>query len=174
MPRRPGGAMQFLAVSALALSAPHQNHRECTPLRLQRFNLLPIRNLADLIFAFELHRRLSAANSCITSIAAHPGRGLTDLGRSVSPGFRIMMSLPDHCSNPLKPGLCHLLFAATNPNAKKGGYYGPDGRNEAKGYQTAAFEPVVIKDATVGRRLWDESERITDAIRSFRAFHRHL
>ena len=28
--------------------------------------------LADLIFAFELHRRLSAANSCIASIAAHP------------------------------------------------------------------------------------------------------
>jgi hypothetical protein len=25
------------------------------------------------IFAFELHRRLSAANSCIASIAAHPG-----------------------------------------------------------------------------------------------------
>jgi hypothetical protein len=38
----------------------------------------------------------------------------------------------------------------------------PDGRNEAKGNPTAAFEPVVARDATVGRRLWDESERVTD------------
>ena len=37
--------------------------------------------LADLIFAFELHRRLSAANSCIASIAVHPGWALTDIGR---------------------------------------------------------------------------------------------
>jgi hypothetical protein len=33
---------------------------------------------------------------------------------------------------------------------------------EAKGKPTAAFEPAVTKDATVGRRLWDESERVTD------------
>ena len=49
--------------------------------------------LADLIFASELHRRLSAANSCIASVAAHPGWALTDIGRSVSQGFRILMKL---------------------------------------------------------------------------------
>ena len=49
--------------------------------------------LADLIFAFELHRRLSAANSCIASIAAHPGWALTDIGRSTGLGFRILMKL---------------------------------------------------------------------------------
>jgi len=59
-------------------------------------------------------------------------------------------------------GSLPLLFAATSPNARKGGYYGPDGRGEAKGNPTAAFEPAVTKDATVGRRLWDESERLTD------------
>jgi NAD(P)-dependent dehydrogenase (short-subunit alcohol dehydrogenase family) len=117
--------------------------------------------LADLIFAFELHRRLSAANSCIASIAAHPGWAVTDLGRYVSRGFRIMMKLARPLYQSAEAGSLPLLFAATSPNARKGGYYGPDGRREAKGNPTAAFEPVVTKDATVGRRLWDESERVT-------------
>jgi NAD(P)-dependent dehydrogenase (short-subunit alcohol dehydrogenase family) len=119
--------------------------------------------LADLVFAFELHRRLSAANSCIASVAAHPGWALTDLGRSVSPGFRIMMKLARPLYQSAEAGSLPLLFAATSPNARKGGYYGPDGRNEAKGNPAAAFEPAVTKDATVGRRLWDESERVTGA-----------
>ena len=118
--------------------------------------------LADLIFAFELHRRLSAANSCIASIAAHPGWALTDLGRSVSRGLRIMMKLAQPMFQSAEAGSLPLLFAATSPNARKGGYYGPDGWNEAKGNPTAAFEPVVAKDATVGRRLWEESERVTE------------
>jgi NAD(P)-dependent dehydrogenase (short-subunit alcohol dehydrogenase family) len=117
--------------------------------------------LADLIFASELHRRLSAANSCIASIAAHPGWALTDLGRSVSSGFRIVMKLSRPLFQSAEAGSLPLLFAATSPNAQRGGYYGPDGRGEAKGNPTAAFEPAVIKDAAVGRRLWDESERVT-------------
>ena len=118
--------------------------------------------LADLIFAFELHRRLSAANSCITSIAAHPGFALTDLGRSVSRGFRIVMKLSRPLFQSAEAGSLPLLFAATSPDARKGGYYGPDGRNEAKGNPTTAFEPVLARNATVGRCLWGESERITD------------
>jgi NAD(P)-dependent dehydrogenase (short-subunit alcohol dehydrogenase family) len=118
--------------------------------------------LADLIFAFELHRRLSAANSCIASIAAHPGWALTNIGRSVSPGFRILMKLSRPLFQSAEAGSLPLLFAATSPNARKGGYYGPDGRGETKGNPTAAFEPAVTKDVAVGRRLWDESERVTE------------
>jgi NAD(P)-dependent dehydrogenase (short-subunit alcohol dehydrogenase family) len=118
--------------------------------------------LADLIFAFELHRRLSAANSCIASIAAHPGWALTDIGRYVSRGFRIAMKLSRPMFQSAEAGSWPLLFAATSPNARKGGYYGPDGWMEAKGNPTAAFEPVVTKSATVGRCLWDETERVTD------------
>ena len=118
--------------------------------------------LADLIFAFELHRRLSAANSCIASIAAHPGWALTDIGRSVSRGFRILMKLTRPLWQSAEAGSLPLLFAATSPNARKGAYYGPDGWAEAKGSPTAAFEPAVTKNATVGRRLWDESERVID------------
>jgi NAD(P)-dependent dehydrogenase (short-subunit alcohol dehydrogenase family) len=118
--------------------------------------------LADLIFACELHRRLSAANSRIASIAAHPGWALIDIGRSVSRGFRILMKLSRPLWQSAEAGSLPLLVAATSPHARKGGYYGPDGRREAKGNPTAVFEPVVTKDAAVGKRLWDESERVTD------------
>jgi hypothetical protein len=73
-----------------------------------------------------------------------------------------MMKLSRPMWQSAEAGSLPLLFAATSPNARRGGYYGPDGRNEAKGNPTAAFEPVITKDATVGRRLWDESERVTD------------
>jgi NAD(P)-dependent dehydrogenase (short-subunit alcohol dehydrogenase family) len=116
--------------------------------------------LADLIFAFELDRRLRAANSCIASIAAHPGWALTDIGRYASRGLRFMMKLSQPLFQSAEAGALPLLFAATSPNARKGGYYGPDGQNERKGNPSAAFEPAVTKDATVGRRLWDESERV--------------
>jgi NAD(P)-dependent dehydrogenase (short-subunit alcohol dehydrogenase family) len=79
--------------------------------------------LADLIFASELHRRLSAANSCIAGIAAHPGWALTDLGRSVSRGFRILMKLSRPLYQSAEAGSLPLLFAATSPNARRGGYY---------------------------------------------------
>jgi hypothetical protein len=73
-----------------------------------------------------------------------------------------MMELSRPMWQSAEAGSLPLLFAATSPNARRGGYCGPDGRNEAKGNPTAAFEPVITKDATVGRRLWDESERVTD------------
>jgi hypothetical protein len=117
--------------------------------------------LADLIFAFELHRRLSAANSRIASIAAHPGWALTDIGRYAGLGLRMLMKLSRSRWQSAEAGSWPLLFAATSPDARKGGYYGPDGRGEAKGNPAAAFDPAVTKDVTVGRRLWDESERVT-------------
>jgi NAD(P)-dependent dehydrogenase (short-subunit alcohol dehydrogenase family) len=118
--------------------------------------------LADLIFAFELHRRLSGANSHIASIAAHPGWALTDIGRYASRGLRFLMTIRRPRFQSAEAGSLPLLFAATSPDARKGGYYGPDGRGEAKGNPAAAFELTVTKDAAVGRRLWDESERLTN------------
>ena len=118
--------------------------------------------LADLIFAFELHRRLSAANSRIASIASHPGWALTDIGRYAGLGLRILMKLSRPRWQSAEAGSLPLLFAATSPDARKGGYYGPDDRGEAKGNPAAAFEPPVTRDANVGRRLWEESERVTN------------
>jgi hypothetical protein len=62
-------------------------------------------------------------------------------------GFRILMKLARPLYQSAEAGSLPLLFAATSPNARKGGYYGPDGWAEANGSPAAAFEPAVTKNA---------------------------
>jgi hypothetical protein len=45
--------------------------------------------------------------------------------------------------------------------AVAGGYYGPDGFAELKGYPTIAPVPKRALDEALAKRLWVESERLT-------------
>lgn len=117
--------------------------------------------LACLMFAFELQRRSDAAGWGITSIAAHPGVSRTDLlhngpGRSSIHG-RIRSWLP-FLFQPVERGALPTLFAATSPDAQPGGYYGPDGFAEIRGYPKAAKVPPQALDRAVAARLWHLSE----------------
>jgi len=87
--------------------------------------------LADLIFALELQRKLTAAHSPILSTAAHPGYANTNLQTS-GPGadnlsMTIMTGLMRGLSQDAPQGALPTLFAAVSPSVKPGGYYGPDG-----------------------------------------------
>ena len=53
------------------------------------------------------------------------------------------------------------LMAATDPAAKPGGYYGPQGFMELRGAPGEASPPVQALDLTVARRLWDISEELS-------------
>jgi NAD(P)-dependent dehydrogenase (short-subunit alcohol dehydrogenase family) len=125
--------------------------------------------LADSLFAFELHRRLTAVNSPIIVTSAHPGYAITNLQTS-GPGEQ--KGLVGLLSAILKPVLSHdathgalpTLFAATSPDAAAGGYYGPDGLFELKGYPVAVAVPALARDTAVAARLWKEAERLTDTV----------
>jgi hypothetical protein len=58
-------------------------------------------------------------------------------------------------------GALPTLYAAVAAEAAAGGYYGPDGFAELKGYPTAAPIPKSALDEAVAKRLWVESERLT-------------
>ncbi len=58
-------------------------------------------------------------------------------------------------------GALPTLYAGVAAEAVAGGYYGPDGFAEAKGYPRAAPIPKSALDETVAKRLWLESERLT-------------
>jgi hypothetical protein len=62
---------------------------------------------------------------------------------------------------PAAQGALPTLFAATAPDAKGGGYYGPNGLNETRGFPTAAKIPPQAEDASVAARLWAVSEGLT-------------
>ncbi len=58
-------------------------------------------------------------------------------------------------------GALPTLYAAVATEAVAGGYYGPDGLAELKGYPTAVSVPKRALDETIALRLWVESERLT-------------
>ncbi|SCY73519.1 SDR family oxidoreductase [Rhizobium sp. NFACC06-2] len=120
--------------------------------------------LACLMFAFELQRRSEEAGWGITSIAAHPGVSRTDLlhngpGRRSVQGF--LRSFMWFLFQPVAQGALPTLFAATSPEARGGGYYGPDRLSETRGHPTEAQIPRQALEKHVAHNLWEISERLT-------------
>ncbi|MDB5735387.1 MAG: short-chain dehydrogenase/reductase [Alphaproteobacteria bacterium] len=119
--------------------------------------------LADLIFALELQRRLTAAGSPILSTAAHPGYAVTNLQANLA-GFVMRFlsaALAPILSQDAAHGALPTLFAAVAPQATGGGYYGPGGFQELKGPPGPATIPAAAKDITLAKRLWSETEHLT-------------
>ena len=120
--------------------------------------------LADLVFAQELQRRLTAVGSPIVSTAAHPGYAVTNLQADhVGAGLTLLMAvMKPFLSQDAAHGALPTLFAAVAAEAVPGGYYGPDGIAELKGHPTAVRLAKGAIDRAVARRLWIESERLTN------------
>lgn len=120
--------------------------------------------LACLMFALELQRRSMANGWGVTSIAAHPGIARTELLYN-TPGPRTsrtrMRSLLWFLFQPVPQGALPTLFAATSPDAEGGGYYGPNGLVEMRGYPKPAKMPDNALDLAASTRLWDISEELT-------------
>ncbi|WP_058834718.1 SDR family oxidoreductase [Luteimonas abyssi] len=120
--------------------------------------------LACLMFALEFDRRSQAGGWGVAGIAAHPGVSRTDLlpngaGRTSAAGLarRFLWFL----FQPASQGALPALFAATDPAARRGAYYGPDRLGETRGHPTEAKMPKQALDATVASRLWEVSQRLT-------------
>jgi len=120
--------------------------------------------LACLMFAFEFQRRSVANGWGIASIAAHPGVSRTELlinsaGRVSVAG--LLRTFGWFLFQPVAQGALPTLYAATSPYAEGGGYYGPDGWGEIRGYPTVVAPPERSKDGGVAARLWQISEQLT-------------
>jgi len=120
--------------------------------------------LACLMFALELQRRSDAGGWGVTGIASHPGVSRTDLLHN-APGKRsgagMARSLLWFLFQPAWQGALPTLFAATSPDAKPGGYYGPNRLPRRGGYPAKAAIPPAALDAAAAARLWAVSEQMT-------------
>lgn len=121
--------------------------------------------LACIMFAFELSRRSETAEWGVQSLAAHPGISRTDLipngpGWASLPGFarRYLWFL----YRPAWQGALPTLFAATDPAARNGDYYGPDRLAGTRGYPTLDKPPRQALDIAVAARLWEISLELTN------------
>jgi NAD(P)-dependent dehydrogenase (short-subunit alcohol dehydrogenase family) len=119
--------------------------------------------LADLIFTQELQRRLTSSGSPILSTAAHPGYAVTNLQADhIGFGLTLMTNmLKPFFSQDAAHGALPTLYAAVAPDAVAGGYYGPDGIGEMKGFPTSVPLANGALDLVLADRLWKESERLT-------------
>ncbi|MFG1497097.1 SDR family oxidoreductase [Saccharospirillum sp. HFRX-1] len=120
--------------------------------------------LACLMFALELNRRSEAAGWGISSLAAHPGVSRTDLlpngSGASSVQARIRRYLP-FLFQPAWQGALPSLYAATEPTAKGGHYYGPDRLGGTRGYPKEDTLPKQALDQAVSAQLWAQSEALT-------------
>ncbi len=117
--------------------------------------------LANLLFTYELQRRLDAAGSATAALAAHPGGSDTELGRHI-PGGRYLQPLLRPLTQSAAMGALPTLRAATDPDATGGQYYGPDGFMETRGHPEVVTSSDRSREADTQQRLWAASEQLTD------------
>ena len=127
--------------------------------------------LANLLFAFELDRRLKAGGQRLISVAAHPGYSATNLQLSGPlPHERLVMRMSNRLfAQSAEIGALPLLYAATAPDLQGGSYVGPDGAREMRGNPVLVHATRRAEDMEDARRLWDISERLTGFTYDFRA-----
>ena len=118
--------------------------------------------LANLMFTYELQRRLAATQTPTVAVAAHPGISNTELMRHIPgsglPGFSALAGL---VTNSPAVGALATLRAATNPAVRGGQYYGPSGFRELVGHPVLVQSNRQSHDTDVQQRLWSVSEELT-------------
>jgi len=122
--------------------------------------------LANLMFTYELQRRLAAAGAKTIALAAHPGTARTNLTRHLpAAGQRLtdprLGMLNSWWVQDARMGALPVLRAATDPAAIGGTYYGPDGFMQLTGYPVVVTSSSRSQNKEDQRRLWAESERLT-------------
>ncbi|MCZ2805175.1 SDR family NAD(P)-dependent oxidoreductase [Modestobacter sp. VKM Ac-2983] len=118
--------------------------------------------LANLMFTYELQRRLAVHGTTTVAAAAHPGVSNTELVRNSPTVLRAPMDwLAPLLTQPAAMGALPTLRAATDPAVLGGQYYGPSGRGEVRGHPRLVTSSPESYDLAVQQRLWAVSEDLT-------------
>lgn len=123
--------------------------------------------LANLLFAYELQRRLTAAGAEAISVGCHPGYAATNL-QAAGPRMRgsrigaLLAVLGNRLfAQSAAMGALPTLYAATAPEVNGCDYLGPMGRSGMRGYPGKVRSSRRSYDTSSARRLWQVSEEAT-------------
>ncbi len=119
--------------------------------------------LANLLFTYELQRRLAPHGTTIAA-AAHPGGSDTELMRHLPNALQFVMPLVRPLFQPAAMGALPTLRAATDPGVLGGEYYGPGGPGGVRGYPKLVPSSDQSHDVDLQRRLWTVSEELTGVV----------
>lgn len=117
--------------------------------------------LCNLLFAYELDRRLRASGHDVASLAVHPGVSVTNLFNHMGWWARLFRPIAGLVLQGAEAGALPTLRAATDPYALGGQYYGPTKRKETSGPPDVTTSSPLSHDEAVASQLWQLSERLT-------------
>lgn len=113
--------------------------------------------LANLLFAYELQRKLAAASQNTISVAAHPGYSATNL----QSGSGLFSALNPLIAQSASMGALPTLFAATHTEVQGGDYIGPRSFGGWRGYPAIVQSNPASHDESIAKKLWAVSEELT-------------
>ncbi len=120
--------------------------------------------LANLLFTYELNRRLKKANSNVIAVASHPGFSNTSMADHLYGGFvQFLRTLLGFLLQSAAKGALPTIRAAVDPKVKGGEFYGIKGLfgSERRG------RPVIVESSKEShnledaKKLWEISEELT-------------
>lgn len=114
--------------------------------------------LSNLLFTYELQRRLTANNINAISVASHPGWTATNLQKH-SKVFSFGNVL---LAQNAEMGALPTIMAAVDPAVKGSEYYGPDGWFGMRGMPAKVKSNGASHNEADARELWSISESLTD------------
>jgi NAD(P)-dependent dehydrogenase (short-subunit alcohol dehydrogenase family) len=119
--------------------------------------------LANLLFAYELQRRLEKDGAPVISVAAHPGIARTDLSRYIDKKIMYKMLMPvfQFFVQDAEQGALSQIRACTDPAVEGGTYYGPAGMNAWRGHPVQVQSSSASHSLEDAKKLWDLSVELT-------------
>jgi NAD(P)-dependent dehydrogenase (short-subunit alcohol dehydrogenase family) len=123
--------------------------------------------LANLLFAYELQRRLEIAHPQVLSLACHPGYAATNLQHvgpamagSAVEGF-VMRTGNALFAQSARAGALPTLCAAVGADVRGGDFIGPGGPFTMWGKPVAQRSSRASRDLYAAKKLWETSEQLT-------------
>lgn len=119
--------------------------------------------LSNLLFTYELQRKLESKGKDTIAVAAHPGVAMTNLARHMQEKLIFKLLLPFFRWMTQSPAMGALpqIRASVDAEVKGGEYYGPDGKREWKGFPVVVQSNEASHSFEDAAKLWEESEKLT-------------
>lgn len=123
--------------------------------------------LANLLFAYELQRRLTIVGASAISVGAHPGFAATNLQTAAArmTGSRVRewlnLAINTVFAQSAAMGALPILYAATALGVNGCDYIGPTGLTRMRGYPGKVRSSAKSYDVGTARLLWQVSEDLT-------------
>lgn len=119
--------------------------------------------LSNLLFTYELQRKIEAAGINSMAVAAHPGVSNTNLFQYLEDKmiYKILKPLMSPFMQEQDMGALPQIRASVDSNVKGAEYYGPGGFREMKGFPVLVQSNKASHNLENAKRLWEVSEKIT-------------